>query len=169
MQGHMLNWLDYFILLVVIVSTLIGLLRGFIREAFSLATWIIAVWIGFTYSRLLAPYMKFTANEHIQLLVAFIILLALGLIIGGLLSYLIFQAVHRTGLGGTDRTLGMVFGFARGIVIITVLLVVAGISQHKDNIQMKNSVLAPSFTPLAEWLNQLIPDSIKKKFIKKDE
>jgi len=116
-------WVDVVILAIILLSAIISIFRGFVREAFSLAAWLLATWVGWTFRDALAVHLEQYINvPSLRLLVAFAVLFLLTLLIGALLSYMLSQLVQKTGLSGTDRALGFVFGLGRGVVIVAVLV-----------------------------------------------
>lgn len=157
----MFNWADYTVIAVVAFSGLMSLIRGFVREALSLATWIIAIWIGIKYATImggvLAPYIK---SVSLRTPVGFTVLFIAVLIIGALINFIIGTVVDKTGLGPTDRVIGTVFGVARGILLVAVLLLLAQMTPMPDNQWWKDSALIPKFQPLEDWLKSLIPKSM---------
>ncbi|MEE9355639.1 MAG: CvpA family protein [Methylococcaceae bacterium] len=154
-------WVDYAILALIFVSLIIGLFRGFIREAFSLCTWIVAVWVGLTFSRELSGLMEglFSLNS-IRMAVAFAILFFTTLLLGSLVSYLIGELVKKTGLTGTDRVFGMVFGLLRGMLVVVILVMLAGLTPFPEDPWWKESLLIPPFQVLALWLHDHLPAGI---------
>lgn len=160
-----MTWFDYLIIGVVAVSTLISLWRGFLREAFSLAVWVLAFWVGWTFFRELAPQLSpWIDTPSVRLGLAFVALMIVALVVGGLVNVLLIQLVERTGLSGTDRTIGMVFGAARGVLLIAVLVLLAGLTPITEDPWWRSSVLVPYFEELALWLRDLLPGDIADRF-----
>lgn len=160
-----MNWFDYLIIGVIAVSTLISLWRGFLREAFSLAVWILAFWVGWSFFRDLAPHLEtWVDTPSIRLGLAFVALMIVTLVVGGLVNFLLIKLVESSGLSGTDRLIGMVFGAARGVLLICALVLVAGLTPFPDDPWWKASVLAPYFQELALWLRDLLPPDIADRF-----
>lgn len=158
MNSIAFNWADYAIIGFVAFSILISIVRGFVREALSLTTWIIAIWVGATYSSLLkVPLTPYIHSEMVRGGVAFFILFAITLIIGTIISFLITQIVRKTGLSGTDRMLGIVFGLARGALVVALMLLIGGLSTMPQTDWWKGSVLIPHFQPMAAWLHGFFP------------
>ncbi len=160
-----LIWVDYAILGIILVSALIGLFRGFVKEAFSLGTWIASIFIGISFSR---PFSAFLVDyievPSIRIAVAFVVLLLLTLILGGMLSYLISQIIDKTGLSGTDRFAGFLFGIARGILVIPVLVLLAGLTPlPQDSWWVESSLIAP-FQELSVWLRNQIHEGVSGYF-----
>ena len=119
-----MNWADAVILVILVVSSVISLKRGFVKEALSMANWVLAFFIAMTFrdqlSHLLAAKI---ATPSMRDMVAFGILFATTLVVGAMVNYLIGEVVRMTGLAGTDRMFGMVFGLVRGFIIIMAIVV----------------------------------------------
>lgn len=160
-MGVNLNWLDYVIIALISVSVIISLIRGFVREVLSLATWIIGFLIAFNFahdlSLMFAGHIK---SPTTQFVLAFAILFLATLILGAIVNYLISNLVKKTGLSGTDRVLGMALGGVRGVLIVAILILLAGFtSLPKDN-AWTQSYLLPHFTTCVTWLEHFIPDAL---------
>lgn len=160
-----MNWIDFTIIGVILISAVISLIRGFIKEAISLAIWFAAFFIASQFYSDLATYLTSFNDEMIRNGIAIAILFVATLILGGLINYLISQLVEFSGLSGTDRALGSVFGLLRGVLIVSAMLffldtfTAAGGSQWWES-----SVLIPEFTPIIELFFKFIQDN--SSFIK---
>jgi membrane protein required for colicin V production len=113
-----MEYADYVIVGIIAISILVGVFRGFVKEAFSLAVWIAAFLVAFQYSGVLALQLE----SHIELpsartALAFTGLFLAVLLVGGLLTFLVGKLVEKTGLSGSDRLLGGVFGGVRGLIL----------------------------------------------------
>lgn len=154
-------WVDYALLGLVAISSVIGLFRGLTREALSLLSWACGIWIGLNYSRdftvLLTQWIEYPS---LRMAVAFVALLLLTLLVGGLVGYLLGVLVKKTGLTGTDRFLGMVFGIARGILVVTIVIVLAGLTPLPQDSWWRESQLIPPFQSVAEWLRGYLPQGL---------
>jgi membrane protein required for colicin V production len=158
-------WLDLLILGVILLSALISLVRGFVREAFSLAIWVLAFWVSWSFFRdLEVPLRAWIASPTARLGIAFAVLMIATLIVGGLVNYLIIQLVERTGMSGTDRLVGMVFGAARGILLVAVLVLLAGLTPLPEEGFWFDSLLVGYFEELALWLRDLLPPEFAERF-----
>ena len=157
-------WVDYVIIGIICVSAVISLVRGFVREALSLAAWVLAFWVGWSFFRELAAHLDWLSVPSVRLGIAFAILFVVTLIVGGLVNYLVGQLVDKTGLGGTDRLIGMVFGAARGALLVAVLVLLAGLTPLPDDPWWKQSQLISYFQELVIWLKSLLPADIGDKF-----
>jgi len=153
-----LVWIDYCIAGVIGLSALIGLLRGLIREVFSLCAWIAAAWIGLRFSRDFSVYLDPVVSiPSVRMAASFGILFFASLILASLIVFLLHKLVQSTGLTGTDRLAGMVFGIGRGIVVVAVLVLLAGATPLPADPWWKESALIPPFQSLALWLRDQLP------------
>jgi len=155
------EYADLVVIGIIAISILVGAIRGFIKEAFSLAVWAAAFLIAFQYSGALALQLE----SHIELpsartALAFSGLFLVVLLIGGLVTFLVGKLVEKTGLSGTDRLLGGVFGGIRGLVLVLVLMLVAGLTPVPQDPWWQSSRSIQSLLPLAEWSAQFLPDYI---------
>jgi membrane protein required for colicin V production len=152
---------DYVVLAIVVISMLVGAIRGFVKEAFSLLVWAAAFLIAFQYSGTVALQLE----SHIELpsartSLAFAGLFLSVLLVGGLLTYLVGKLVEKTGLSGTDRLLGGVFGGVRGLALVLVLMLVAGLTPVPQDPWWQQSRTIQSLMPLAVWTSKFLPGYI---------
>lgn len=158
-----LTWIDFTLIGVVALSALISLLRGFIREALALLGWVAAVWIALTFTESVAVmFAEQVSVPSLRMGLAFLVLFVGTLVLSALLVYLVGLLVDSTGLSGTDRLLGMVFGAARGVVIAAILVMLAGLTPMPRDPWWQNSSLLPHFQRVAEQLHSLLPAEIGK-------
>lgn len=119
-----MNWADCTIVVIVLVSCLISLLRGFVREALSLLSWVAAILIALVFhTRLALVYAQWIDTPSIATLLAFLSLFVGTLLIGTLINRLLGSLVSSAGLSGFDRVLGIAFGVARGLLLVLVIVV----------------------------------------------
>jgi len=160
MESLQFNWADYVVLLVVSLSIIISLMRGFIKESLSLATWVIAFWVSLTFADNLANMLSvYIETPSLQMGVSFISIFVAVIIIGALVNKLICLMVQKSGLSGTDRMIGMLFGFGRGIVIIALLLLLGNLASLNEDPWWKESKLIGHIEPAAEWLQDFMPEN----------
>jgi len=156
-----MEYADYVVIGIIVISILAGAIRGFIKEAFSLAVWAAAFLVAFQYSGALALQLE----SHIELpsartSLAFVGLFLAVLLVGGLVTFLIGELVEKTGLSGTDRLLGGVFGGVRGLFLVLAIMLVAGLTPVPQDPWWQQSRTIQSLMPLAEWSAKFLPDYI---------
>ena len=160
-----MSWVDLIIIAVVVISALISLVRGFVKESISLASWVLAGFIALRYftplSELLEPYIE---SPTIRTGSGFAILFVCSLIIGAIINFMASQLVTKTGLSGTDKSLGVVFGAARGILIVIILVLLAGLTPMPSESWWKESTMIEYFASMASWIKDILPDDIAGKF-----
>ena len=160
-----MSWLDLVILGIIALSALISLIRGFVKESISLLSWIAAGIVAFRYfsamAELLEPYL---ADPTIRNMAAFAVLFISTLIIGAIINFIMSQLVSKTGLSGTDKVLGVVFGGARGVLIVTMIVLLASLTPMPEAQWWQDSAMVGFFQQLAEWVKGIIPADAVESF-----
>lgn len=155
------DMLDLGIIVLLILSVLIGLIRGFVREALSLVTWVAAFGFAMLYVKPLAAQLPFAGqSEVVRLGIAFAIIFIGILVVGALINYLLSSAVASIGLGGVDHALGGIFGILRGGLIITLLVLLMGVTVYPETDWWKQSRLMPWFEETAVVVKNMIPQDL---------
>jgi len=160
---NIFTWADYVIIAIIGISVLISIIRGFIREVLSLIVWIAAFFIAFKFSsQVAAIFSPYIDNNTLRLTISFAILFLIVLILGGLISYLISILIAKTKLTLIDRTLGIIFGFIRGVLVVAVLLLLLSVHTYSHEDWWADSYLIPHFKNLITWLHQYFPQTKNK-------
>lgn len=159
-----LNYLDAVLGGIVIISALIGLARGLLKEVLSLVAWIAAAYIAFLFAEQVADkyIVKFINDALISYLAAFGLLFLCVLFAIGLINLVITQLLNRTGMGGFDRMLGMLFGIARGAIIGALIVFVLSVTPAVKQSWWQSSILQPGFASLADWAQQQLPEDVQQ-------
>lgn len=157
-----MNWADYLMVILITISALIGLWRGLLREVISVATWISAFAISFLFADKIAVYLtSYIEVPSLRMAAGFGILFLTTLLIGGMIGLVASYLVDYTGLTGTDRLLGAVFGLARGAAIIMVMVLAAGMTPLPNDPWWGQSLLMGHFQDGALWLrNNWLPTEL---------
>ena len=156
-----MNWPDYAILAVLAISVLVGGLRGFIKEVFSLLVWSAAFLVAYHFAGDVAILMEEAVTlPSARTAMGFTGLFIAVLLVGGLMNYLLGRLVETTGLSGTDRLLGGVFGAARGVVLIVAVLLVSGFTPIPADPWWKESLTIQRLMPLVSWAAEHLPESV---------
>lgn len=157
----LISMADYIIIGIILISVAISFLRGFVREALSLLTWGTAIIAAIYYSTELSEVLAHKIHmPSLRLLVSFAIIFLSILILGSIASLFIASFIKKIGFSGTDRVLGVVFGLVRGILIVSMMIMVANFTQIPSHSEWKTSLLIPHFEVVANWLTQFIPANI---------
>lgn len=154
-----LIWIDWIIIAVIAVSTLISLKRGFVREALSLASWITAFVIARTFhahlETLLAGFIHHPLGRQVA---AFASLFIATLVVGAVISNMMARLIQITGLTGTDRALGMVFGLLRGVVLVVVAIALLRYTSIAQDRWWRQSVMIGNLAMVEQWSRRVLDD-----------
>lgn len=150
--------LDWLFSLILLASVLVGVFRGFIKEAISVGSLLIAVWAAFHFApsgeSLLGEWIESAA---LRIWVARIAIFALVLMLGGLAGFLIARFANQVGMSGADRLLGVLFGLTRGAILCGLIVIVGPyLSLDKDD-WWQQSKLLPTATRVAGAIAILAP------------
>lgn len=160
-----MNWADIAILVVIMVSLVISVMRGFVREVLSLVAWIAAFWVAAALatpaSVLLEPHIEI---ETLRVVVAFIVVMIVTLIVAGLVNLAIGKLLASAGLSGTDRLLGAVFGIARGAAIVGIAVLLAGLTPLPGQPWWAESRILVPFENAALYVLRWLPPDLAKNF-----
>lgn len=151
-----MSGIDYLFVLVFLASLLAGVLRGFIREAIALLSWLVGLWAAWHYAYLLNPYLGGAlAAPGLREWVARIVLLAVIVLVGSAIGALVgYLAQRAAGLAVTDRLLGLLFGLLRALVVIGVFVLVGRGLELSGEPWWKGSRLMPYAEHAANWLER---------------
>ncbi|RTE86867.1 MULTISPECIES: CvpA family protein [Gammaproteobacteria] len=163
-----MQWIDFVIIGIIGLSVVVSLIRGFVREALSLAVWIGAVFVSAMFYADVAVYFTHFEDPLIRNALAVVALFVATLIVGAMVTYLVSQLVEKTGLSGTDRVLGAVFGALRGLLLVCgILFAIDSFTQFSNEEWWQQSLLIPHFGPYIEWFLNYMQDA--SSFIQPNE
>lgn len=152
---------DYAVLVIVGISILISLMRGAVREILSLLGWVLAFYVARTYAIQVVPLLPYDIpSERLKMLAAFIIVFLAVLLITSLISIALSGLLKEIGLGWLNRLLGGVFGFFRGLLIVTVLMILAGMTQLPKDERWTNAMFSAPLEALVKTVLVWLPKSI---------
>ena len=159
-----LPWIDIIIIVLFTISILIGIYRGFVKETLSVASWLLAAWMAFTFGEQAAVYIKpYVAQEPLDLAIAYVAVFLVALIAFSVVSHILSKIFESTGMTGIDRSIGSIFGFVRAVVIVVALILV-GRYMAMDNQQWwMDSGFRPYFEPMVEWVKSFLPEDVVAK------
>jgi membrane protein required for colicin V production len=148
---------------VLVASMLLGMVRGFVREAVGLLAWLGGLWFAWRYAPLLEPYLGGMVGEppvstwtaRIAIVLA---VLLLGWLIAGLLGYFLRHSALSVMV---DRLLGLVFGTLRGAVVVAVIVMLGQFVELDRVDWWKRSSLMPYAGELAGWIQSFAETGLK--------
>ncbi|MEO8316346.1 MAG: CvpA family protein [Pseudomonadota bacterium] len=154
--------LDYIIVAIVLISAIVGLIQGFLREACSLITWVLGIWLAWKLGPVLAPHLGGVLRTAPYGLwagraIVFVAVLVIGAIVGATVNHFVRLSMF----SGLDRLLGFVLGLARGVVIVGVVVILAQSARLDSEAWWKKSRLLPMAEPVAGVLRSLVGDRLK--------
>jgi membrane protein required for colicin V production len=159
-----MNTADIVILAVLALSTLFGLMRGFIREVLSLVCWIAAFWVAWAFGdRVAQLYGGWLDDPAARIVAGYVTCFAGVLVAGALAGWILRTLVKVGGLGGGDRFLGMRFGLARGLLLVTFVVLMLGFTTApRDAAWWRQSTLLPAFSNGAGWIAARLPPEVNR-------
>jgi membrane protein required for colicin V production len=154
---------DYVIIALAVASALVGLARGFLREAISLTTWIIALWAAWHYSDALRPHLGGAlATEPYGTWAARTLITLAILVVGTLVGIFAGQYVRVSLFSGFDRFLGFLFGVLRGAVVIGVAVIIATSLRLDGERWWKQSKLMPYAETIGAAVRVVVGDAARR-------
>jgi membrane protein required for colicin V production len=149
--------IDILIVIILLVSIVVGAMRGLIRELIALIFWIAAIWSAWAFGSLIEPYLGGLLNgPQVRVWVARLIIFAVVLCIGALVGFIMGLLTRYSGLGLVDRLMGTMFGFARGMVLLGLLAICGELLQLQQEPWWHRSILIPHCVTVGDWLRGLV-------------
>lgn len=155
---------DWAVLGIIGLSSLLGLMRGAVREVLALLGWVVAFIVarqfGVAFAAMLTPLV---ANDSLRLLLSFAILFVATMLVMALGRMALTEIVKKIGLGGADKFLGLVIGVARGVLIVLVFVLLAGMTALPQQADWKNAYSSRWFEIMAENVKPWLPEGMAKR------
>ncbi|MFT6031046.1 MAG: membrane protein required for colicin V production [Oleiphilaceae bacterium] len=159
-----LNWADWSFIAIISLSSLMSLRRGFIKEALSLATWVVAFIVARTFHPNLQTLLAGSIDEPtLRTIAAFSILFIGTLLVGAGVNFIVGALVRLTGLTPIDRLLGVAFGLSRGLVLSVVVIAVVRLTPFAQSEWWLNSVVIENLSILEQWSRSVFENQTKTK------
>jgi membrane protein required for colicin V production len=158
-----MNVADYLVIAAVVISAIIGAVRGFLREAIALVTLVVALFLAWQFADVVEPYLgglldKPPASTWAARTIIFLLVLLLGLGVAALLGYFVRLSLF----SGTDRLLGFVFGLVRGVVLLGVFVILGQLLRLDTETWWQKSRLMPYGEGVANGLRTIVGDTLAK-------
>jgi membrane protein required for colicin V production len=152
-----MNWTDYFLIALVVLSCIAGLVRGLLREVIALVTWVLAVWLAWTYAPLLEPHLGGAlAGEAVRPWAARALIFMAVVLLGTAIGVLVSHVVRLSLFTGVDRFFGALFGLLRGWVIVGLFVILCHALRLDGQSWWRESLLMPYAEHAANVLRGLV-------------
>jgi membrane protein required for colicin V production len=162
--------LDILLLVVMLISGLLAMIRGFMREVLSIAAWgIAAVATLYGYSRILPTVKTYVTSDIVAAAVTIIGVFLITLLVISIITVRISDMILDSRVGALDRTMGFLFGLGRGLIIMVVAFLffawlVPDRSQPEWVKAAKSKVVLQS---TGEWLMSMLPEDPETTILKR--
>jgi membrane protein required for colicin V production len=123
-----MTWFDYALFAIVGLSVLLAVFRGVVREIAALAGWVAALILSGLFAQQLAQWLPAALSPMLRAVIAYLVIFLGVLLLSGLAGMLLAQLFRAAGLGFTDRAVGALFGLVRGVLIVFVTVMLAGLT-----------------------------------------
>ena len=157
---------DYIVLIIIGISIVVSMMRGAVREVLAILGWIAALYTARTYASQLVPLLPpDIPTESLKVLAAFVILMLGVLLIASLLSIALSSIIKKIGLNWLNRGLGGLFGFARGLLIVCVLVFLAGLTSLPKDARWTNAMFSAPLEVLVKSMLPWLPQSVTRHVV----
>lgn len=154
---------DYAVLIIIGFSVVVSVMRGFAREALALAGWVIAFLAASALSGIVAEWFApLIKDGSVRVLTAFVAVFIVTLILASVFAMAVSRMLKRAGLGLEDRLLGGFFGFARGMLIVLIIVLLSGLTALPRQPAWSEAMLSPPLEALAGALKPWLPTAVSR-------
>lgn len=155
------TWFDAILLAIIALSIVVSFFRGFLREAISLCSWVLGIGLALEFSSFISHHIFFWIQaKGVAYGAAFVSIVALVLIIGWLAIKLLRGLATLTGLGIFDRALGVVFGFFRGVLVSTLMVMLVNVTVFANAHWFADSAMKVVLKKPEQWVEQFVPNDV---------
>ena len=137
-----MTWFDYVVIAILGLSVLLAVFRGVVREITALAGWAAALVLSGLFAQDLAQWLPASLSHMLRAVIAYLIIFLGALLLSGLIGLLLARLFRAAGLGLTDRALGALFGLLRGVVIVFVGVMLAGLTSLPKELFWREAALS---------------------------
>ena len=154
---------DYIVLIVIGISIVVSMMRGAVREVLAIVGWVVALYTARTYAPQLVPLLPpDIPTEPLKVLAAFVILLLSVLLVASLLAIALSSLIKKIGLNWLNRFVGALFGLARGLLIVCVLVFLAGLTSLPKDTRWTNAMFSAPLEVLVKSMMPWLPQAVTK-------
>jgi membrane protein required for colicin V production len=150
--------IDILIAVVLTISIVIGVVRGFVKEAISITALLLAIWAALSFGPSVGEISdSWISSKELQTWFGRVVVFTLILALGGLLGWAISKLVRLSVLSGVDRLVGAIFGAVRGILFVALFILAGDYAGFSNDNWWKQSKLIPHFALVADWIMIMAP------------
>ena len=154
---------DYAVLLIIGISIVMSMMRGAVREVLAFAGWVAAIYVAKTYATQLLPLLPADIpTESLKILAAHVIVFFGVLLVTSLLTIALSSLIKKISLNWFNRFLGGFFGFARGLLIVCVLVFLAGLTSFPKDARWTNAMFSAPLEALVKTALPFLPPAVAK-------
>ena len=154
---------DYTILLIIGISIVVSMMRGAVREVLAIMGWLAAIYVAKIYATQLIPLLPADIpTEALKILAAYVIVFLGVLLVASLLTIALSSLIRKIGLNWLNRGIGAVFGFARGLLIVCVLVFLAGLTSLPKDARWTNAMFSSPLEALVKTMLPFVPKIVAK-------
>lgn len=155
---------DFIILILLVLFTGIGALRGMLRESLSLAVWILAIGSGWLYADAVSTWFEVLQDAELRRLLAFLTIVLAMLGVLSIMAFVLRKLLPRPDPGLTDRGVGAVLGAVRGAAVVVVMVLLAGLTSLPNKDDWRDAHLVGVFQPAASKILEWLPPLVARQF-----
>ena len=134
---------DYAVIVIVSLSVIVSVMRGLLKEVLAILGWVVAFYVAKTYSSQILPMMPVEIpTESLRMLASFLVLFVATLILSSLLAIALASIFKKMDLGWLNRSLGALFGLARGVLIVGIIVFLAGLTSIPQDARWRNAMFS---------------------------
>jgi membrane protein required for colicin V production len=154
--------IDILIAVAIAISVIVGIFRGFVKEAISIAALLFAIWAALYFGPAIGDVSEsWLSSEELQMWFGRVLVFSVVLAVGGLLGWGISKLVRLSVLSGMDRFLGSLFGALRGVLLAAVFIVGGQFAGFDNDEWWLKSRLIPHLEVVADWIEVMAPHGLE--------
>jgi membrane protein required for colicin V production len=154
---------DYIVFIIIGISIVVSMMRGAVREVLAIAGWLVAIYVARTYATQLIPLLPVDIpSEALKILAAYVIVFFGVLLVASLLIIALSSLIKKIGLNWLNRGVGAVFGFARGLLIVCVLVFLAGLTNLPKDARWTDAMFSSPLEALVKSMLPFVPQMVAK-------
>jgi membrane protein required for colicin V production len=156
--------LDYLVVAVIAFSVVVSVVRGAVRELISIASWVVSGYLALRFAPAVAGLLPAgISSPTLRLAAAFVAILLVSLLLFALVALALSQLLKRSGLTATDRFLGGLIGFARAVVILVFMTLLAGLTTLPREATWRNAMSTPPLESVAILVRGYLPTALASR------